>query len=593
MSILFNNNQPLSKNSHKSNTFLLKTQNGMLKKHVFFLCLFFFLKTINAQNKIYKASLDTTFEMGSKIESIILNNEQTANLILLGKIWGFLKYHHPSVAVGNYNWDFELFHIMPKILKATNSSSRDKILVQWIDSLGIVPPNNAPICEAISDAKQKPDYAWINAKVMSRKLVDKLLFIQKNRSLGEHYYVKVWGDNAPPEFKHEESYDSQTYPDAGFRLLSLYRFWNIIQYYYPYKYAITEETWEGVLQRLVQIFVNAKNAREYRIALLSMLHAVHDSHIVLYKDPIGREAAFKPSIKLQFIEEKVVITEVMDESGLLNLGDVILEKDGENIENIVEKMLPFTPASNKPTQLRTVAQELLCTNEQSLKLKILRGDSVFNTVLPTVHFFYDKPAAASDYSLLSNDVGYIFLGSVKVEELPTLFEQFNETKGIVLDLRNYPSNFQVVYKLSEYLTPYPVPFVKFSSSSIGCPGTYHFNKPLIVGGGRTDYYKGKIVILVNEMTQSRAEFFAMAFKQAPKAIVMGSQTAGADGSFVGFSLPGGYGTGITGVGTYYPDGKETQRIGIIPDIEVKPTINGIKEGRDELLEKAVAYILKD
>lgn len=41
---------------------------------------------------------------------------------------------------------------------------------------------------------------------------------------------------------------------------------------------------------------------------------------------------------------------------------------------------------------------------------------------------------------------------------------------------------------------------------------------------------------------------------------------------------------------YYPDGRETQRIGIVPDIEVKRTIKGVIEGRDELLEKAIEII---
>lgn len=47
---------------------------------------------------------------------------------------------------------------------------------------------------------------------------------------------------------------------------------------------------------------------------------------------------------------------------------------------------------------------------------------------------------------------------------------------------------------------------------------------------------------------------------------------------------------ISGIGVYYPDGKETQRIGIVPHIELKPTIQGVKERRDELLEKAVETI---
>jgi C-terminal processing protease CtpA/Prc len=50
---------------------------------------------------------------------------------------------------------------------------------------------------------------------------------------------------------------------------------------------------------------------------------------------------------------------------------------------------------------------------------------------------------------------------------------------------------------------------------------------------------------------------------------------------------------ISGIGVYYPDGRETQRIGIVPDIEVKPTIEGIKNGKDEVLEKAIEFIRKN
>ena len=82
----------------------------------------------------------------------------------------------------------------------------------------------------------------------------------------------------------------------------------------------------------------------------------------------------------------------------------------------------------------------------------------------------------------------------------------------------------------------------------------------------------------------------MAFRTAPNAVVVGSKTAGADGNVSPFYLPGNIRTMITGIGVYYPDGQETQRVGILPDIEVKPTINGIKEGRDELLEKAIEII---
>ena len=84
----------------------------------------------------------------------------------------------------------------------------------------------------------------------------------------------------------------------------------------------------------------------------------------------------------------------------------------------------------------------------------------------------------------------------------------------------------------------------------------------------------------------------MAFQTAPEATVIGSTTAAADGNVSQIVLPGNVRTGISGIGVYYPDGHETQRVGIALDVEVKPTIRGIIEGRDELLEKAIEIIKK-
>jgi C-terminal processing protease CtpA/Prc len=82
----------------------------------------------------------------------------------------------------------------------------------------------------------------------------------------------------------------------------------------------------------------------------------------------------------------------------------------------------------------------------------------------------------------------------------------------------------------------------------------------------------------------------MAFQSAPNVTVIGSTTAAADGNVSPIYLPGNLFTYISGIGVYYPDGTETQRSGVKIDVPVKPTIRGIKEGRDELLEKAIAII---
>ena len=158
-------------------------------------------------------------------------------------------------------------------------------------------------------------------------------------------------------------------------------------------------------------------------------------------------------------------------------------------------------------------------------------------------------------------------------------------------IRNYPSTF-VPFKLGEYFISLPTPFVKFTQGSTKNPGTFTFTEPLTIPTF-TSAYKGKLVVLLNELSQSQAEYTAMAFRAGENTTIIGSTTAGADGNVSMILLPGGLRTMISGIGVYYPDGGETQRIGIVPDIEVQPTIEGIRNGKDELLDKAVEIILAE
>jgi hypothetical protein len=162
------------------------------------------------------------------------------------------------------------------------------------------------------------------------------------------------------------------------------------------------------------------------------------------------------------------------------------------------------------------------------------------------------------------------------------------TKGLIIDIRNYPSEF-VVFALGSLLVGQPTEFARFTQGDLSNPGAFHWGPPLSLEP-QQPHYSGKVVILVDDVTQSQAEYTSMAFRSA-HATVIGSTTAGADGNVSQFALPGGLRTMISGIGVFYPDKKPTQRVGIIPDIEVKPTVAGIRDGRDELLQAAMRQIL--
>ncbi|MBK8829187.1 MAG: hypothetical protein IPO26_21655 [Saprospiraceae bacterium] len=56
---------------------------------------------------------------------------------------------------------------------------------------------------------------------------------------------------------------------SWFRLLTLYRYWNIIQYYFPYKNLI-EEDWKNVLEEFIPKFIAAK-MKEYTLVTLEII----------------------------------------------------------------------------------------------------------------------------------------------------------------------------------------------------------------------------------------------------------------------------------------------------------------------------------
>lgn len=554
---------------------------------------------INAQNP---NNFDTEFDSGSKISITELDQKNVEDLVLLGRIWGFLKYYHPKVANGNYNWDYELFRILPSYLDANSDSQRNALLVSWIKKYGEVEPCKS--CENISDnAFLKPNFSWIKDASISNELQDELQFILKNRFQGNHFYIDVFPKVGNPKFINEASYSDMTYPDDGFRLLTVYRYWNIINYFFPYKHLM-DKNWDTCLEEYIPKFINAKDQLEFEKAALLMIGDIKDTHANLWSKSSKIQEArgeFYAPIHVKFVENQLIVDALFDgdksKNCGLQLGDVITHINSEKVEDLVDKMNKFYPASNQPTRLRNISFDILRSKDKSINLIINRDNRDISMTLNLYkekeisgYYRWYKKREERSYHKINENIGYVTLQNITKKDVSALKEEFKDTKALIIDIRNYPSTF-VPFTLGNYTNSNRAEFVKFTKANLRYPGEFKFDESLKVGIKRSWSYKGKkVIVLVNEITQSQAEYTALAFRAGDKTTIIGSKTAGADGNVSRIDLPGGLRTSISGIGVYYPDGTETQRVGIVPDIEVKPTIDGIKNGRDELMEKALELI---
>ena len=554
------------------------------------------------EKKKFPAENDKEFDNGSTITFPAISKQLISDLELLGKLWGFLKYHHPEAGKGNYNWDYELFRILPLFLNVKNNKERDNALLNWINKYGQIPA--CKTCKQTTmDAFSKPDLLWAENSNMNNDLKRKIKEVYTNRHQGEHYYIEMSQYVGNPEFLNESSYNNMPYPDAGFRLLALYKYWNMIQYFFPYKHQ-TDKNWNGVLKEYIPLFISARNELEYELAALQIIGEVNDSHANLWG---GREKIdslrgnnYAP-FRVQFIEKKLVVTdyynpELRETSGL-DIGDIITHINGETVESIVEKLKKYYPASNEPVRLRDISADLLRSNYNAININYISSGNEKQKDLPLykrdslkMYHWYKINENEKSYKLLDGNIGYVTLANIKEEDIPEIKKSFINTAGIIIDIRNYPSTF-VPFLLGSYFVSKPTSFVKFTNGNIDNPGEFTFT-PVLEIPNTEETYKGKLVVIVNELSQSQAEYTAMAFRAGNNTTIVGSTTAGADGNVSAILLPGGLRTMISGIGVYYPDGKETQRIGIVPDIKVEPTVNGIKKAKDEMLQRAIEVIEK-
>lgn len=72
--------------------------------------------------------------------------------------------------------------------------------------------------------------------------------------------------------------------------------------------------------------------------------------------------------------------------------------------------------------------------------------------------------------------------------------------------------------------------------------------------------------------------------------IVGGPTAGTNGHINRIDLPLGYGIRWTGMKVLKHDGSQHHGVGIQPTVPVVRTIQGIREGRDEQLDRALTLL---
>ncbi|WP_116109051.1 S41 family peptidase [Lewinella sp. IMCC34191] len=535
---------------------------------------------------------------------------QISELADLCKVWGTLKYFHPEIASGNRDWDSVLVASLDRLLV----SNKEDALRREVDRmLQIAGENDAPLFTIDKSAHpytyRNVDHSWVDK---SRNLTESqkkaLTYNYAHPKQGGNYYaLNNPDDDGNIITPNEKPYSEMKMPDRNYRLLGLFRFWNVINYYYPYKYA-AEEKWNNVLTNLIPDFVTATDTSSYHKAVLKMAASIDDGHggvyPFLYESVAGK---YSPPFFFQLVDNKAVVTKILNQEiaqqANVQQGSVIEKIDGTSLATRIKQLWDYIPASNTGGKYKGLHRLILNSKSPS---------SVYSGYNPDGSTFHSKIALSERNFLkeylaffamnspitarkITRDIAYVNAANITSENIDSIMLPLMDTEAIILDLRNYPS-LMPSYKMADYFLKEPTPYGKETMINFNYPGLLYYRDlnsqhPSIrtVGKENPDPYSGKLILLVDHRTQSLPEFDCLILKTYENTTVIGTQTAGADGNVTRMTFLGGHTVSFSGMGIYGPDGSETQRVGIPIDIQVDYEVNDVVNQEDPILKRAIRF----
>jgi hypothetical protein len=506
------------------------------------------------------------------------------------KAWGHAKYYHSRIAAGLVDWDHVLYNVIPNIKNAPDNQTFNNLLLAMLQQAGETEAGIEPLPEVPDSLNNNIDLSWIYHPIFSNDVSALLDTILKRFTPRPNVYIGSY-DWGSINFEDSDNLGHNTaqYPNERWRILALFRYWNIIHYFFPYKY-IMDQDWDSVLLETIPEIVTATNALEYHLAMRVFTAKINDSHAFFFSQTLTnfKGVNYTPFLA-KIIENKVVVTKVHPSVSELHKGDIITKIDGFDMDYLRDSLRIYSHGSHEVNIERELIKRLIlwgALGEFSLTVLNETGEHTFNLYRGNYYneLYQDNTPYWRETILNGCRFGIIHMGNLYDEHIPEIVENMNNVDAIIFDVRNYPH--ETLWTLVDYFFEDPLHIANFKRPDRNYPGTFFWDEEWI-GEGTSNPIRKKTIILFNEETLSQAEYTCMGLEQIPGAIKIGSTTAAGDGNISYIRLPGGFRAMASFLGVFYPDYTPTQRIGIIPDYYVLPTIQGIREGRDEVLEFAL------
>lgn len=434
------------------------------------------------------------------------------------------------------------------------------------------------------------------------------------------------------------------------KLYGLSTFWSEAKYNFAY-FDKAKINWDSAYRAFIPQVLTTKNDFEYYRTMERFCALLKDGHTNVYGPAINKFSTYVP-FRWTIIDQKPYVVRVLKGlSDNVPVGSELLTVNGQPVRQYLdEQVFPYVSASAEhekwnramfalwstttdtttiyPMTLRTPEGKTITYKSRLFSQRERDGSAWLNGDGSGVPKFQ-----LSTLTMLPGDIARVELNSFGdekiVAEFKSMLPQLRTAKGIILDIRqNGGGNTGVGAAILNYFTSQK----QLTSSAwrtrehraaYKAWGTYTLKEPLDSAKLKNDewyarsvktangefWYKDDVnmfqndvsepkllvptVVLAGNSTGSAAEDMLIMVKQLTdrKIPIIGQPSTGSTGQPLPFDLPGGGSARICTKRDTYADGTDFVGIGVLPDMEVKPTVMSLVTGMDLALEAAKSYII--
>ena len=373
--------------------------------------------------------------------------------------------------------------------------------------------------------------------------------------------------------------------------------------------------WQAVHDAFKPRIDRAKSADEVRAILREMIAKLGVSHYAIFPGDlyaaIGEPSATAPAaastagIETTILDRKAVVKSVAPGSPAARAGvkpGMVLEGvDGSKVAPLLDAASGLDDTESRRLANLAVTQKLQGPADAPLKLDLLDADGHAKHVelkpagerspveSSTVQFG-NLPQSRLEFEsrTLPGGACYIrfneFLDPVTLmPRFESVLKGFASAPGVILDLRGNPGGIGI---MAMGIAGF---FIDDSGRKLGEMKTRDTTLKFTVFP-RAWTYPDRLAILLDEGSASTTEILAQGLQDLKRARIFGTRSAGAALPSDIIRLPNGDGFQYPTAGYISSGGRVLEGNGVVPDVEVRQSIESLAAGKDPVIDAAAEWI---